>query len=470
MKEVKKDVFLGSGLPSLIMALYMAKNYPEKDVLIIEREEKLGGTNGSISYDNGEVFDYGMKVYYECGIEQLDSIVENSLPKNDIFIYSDNEKDRAGCYFNGKIQKNSTCLDLRYLESEERVQALGEILTSNLYIDKLEYNSCENYLLDKFGKTICQTSFFPILERLHKKPISELDIDASSLHFGSEERVILFDEDITKDLMKSDILRKRLAYPEQENLPKEYSKRLGRAIYPKKMGIKHLVKGLKTQLLNAGVEIAVKSQLDSINYIDNKINSITSTNLVNNTTTEYAIENLYWNSALPILANKLGYSNKLNFDIADKTYLAHFVFNKQTNIDHLYHIFNYDEKFTSFRIVNYNGYCPTSSLDQKFRVTVEFWPHKREMEVNDIFQELVTMKVIDEDAKVLFGTKEILSNDFPLPTIMNKESIRKLRDFISKKKISNLVLFGQTVEDNVFFIPDIMKHAFKVFNKHNLIT
>ena len=162
--EVKKDVFLGSGLPSLIMALYMAKNYPEKDIVIIEKEEKLGGTNGSVSYDKGEVFDYGMKVYYECGSEQLDSIVENALPKKDIFIYSDNEKDRAGCYFNGKIQKNSTCLDLRYLESEERVQALGEILTSNLYINKLEYNSCENYLLEKFGKTICQKGFFPILE------------------------------------------------------------------------------------------------------------------------------------------------------------------------------------------------------------------------------------------------------------------------------------------------------------------
>ena len=112
---------------------------------------------------------------------------------------------------------------------------------------------------------------------------------------------------------------------------------------------------------------------------------------------------------------------------------------------------------------------PYLFLDQKFRATVEFWPHKREMEVNDIFQELVTMKVIDADTKVLFSTKEILSNGFPIPTIMNKESIRKLRDFISKKKISNLVLFGQTVEDNVFFIPDILKHAFKVFNKHNLI-
>ena len=95
--EVRKDVFLGSGLPSLVMAFYIAKNYPEKEVVIIEREEKLGGTNGSISYDNGEVFDYGMKVYYECGIEQLDLIVENSLPKNDIFIHKQSRYRSVGC-------------------------------------------------------------------------------------------------------------------------------------------------------------------------------------------------------------------------------------------------------------------------------------------------------------------------------------------------------------------------------------
>jgi hypothetical protein len=304
---------------------------------------------------------------------------------------------------------------------------------------------------------------------LHRKPIAELDLDASSLHFGSEERVILFDEDVTKDLMKSDILRKRLAYPEQSNLPKEYSKRLGRAIYPKELGIKHLVKGLEMQLVDAGAEIILKSQLDSINYMDNKINSITSINLIDNTTTEYAIENLYWNSALPLLANKLGYTEKLDFDSADSNYLAHFVFDNKTNIDGIYYLFNYDEKFTSFRIVNYNGYCPTSSLDQKFRVTVEFWPHDKEVELDDIFNELVAMEVIEESTKVLFSSKEILSSGYPLPTIRNKKSIRVFRDYIGKKDLANLVLFGQSVEDDIFFIPDILKHAVRVFNKHKLI-
>ena len=54
----------------------------------------MGGTNASMSYPNGEIFDYGMKVYYECGIEQIDSLVEQALPAEDFFVYSDNAKDR----------------------------------------------------------------------------------------------------------------------------------------------------------------------------------------------------------------------------------------------------------------------------------------------------------------------------------------------------------------------------------------
>jgi hypothetical protein len=79
------------------------------------------------------------------------------------------------------------------------------------------------------------------------------------------------------------------------------------------------------------------------------------------------------------------------------------------------------------------------------------------------------MEVIEESTKVLFSSKEILSSGYPLPTIRNKKSIRVFRDYIGKKDLANLVLFGQSVEDDIFFIPDILKHAVRVFNKHKLI-
>ena len=469
VNEMKKDVFLGSGLPSLVLALYLAKNHPEKEVVIIEKEAKLGGTNGSVSYVNGEIFDYGMKVYYECNIKQLDEIVVNSLPKEEIFIYSDNKKDLAGCYFNKKIQNYSPCIDLRFIEKEDRIRALGEILTSNLTINKLDYKSAEKYLIAKFGKIICKNGFFPILENLHGKPISELEIEASTIHFGSEERVILFDEDITKDLMKSDILRKRIAFPNQKNLPNEYAQRTGRAIYPKKIGIRNLINGLEKQLLDCGVQIIRNMEIISIMYKDNSIVSISCNNIKDDMIVNYDVEGLYWSSSLPLLANKLGYDEKLNFEIAPKTFLAHFTFDRKTNIEDIYYLFNFDKNYFTFRVVNYNSYCPTSSLDKGYRVTVEYWPKNKEITTHDIFKELIDMKIIDENTKVLFSKKEYLSHGFPLPTLANKNFIRKYRNFIKEKQLSNLILFGQFVEDNVFFIPDILRNGYSIFKKHNLI-
>ncbi len=132
-------------------------------------------------------------------------------------------------------------------------------------------------------------------------------------------------------------------------------------------------------------------------------------------------------------------------------------------------IFNFDEKYSSFRIVNYNGYCPDSSNDGKYRMTVEFWPHDKEVSSDDVFNELINMGVLDADTKVVFSRKEELSNGFPLPTLNNKEIILEYREFINQQNISNLLVFGQFVDDNTFFLPGIMSNAYEVFKKHNLI-
>ena len=64
--------------------------------------------------------DYGMRVYYECNIKQLDSIVAQSLPHEDLIFLEDNKKDPAACFFQGKIQSNSPCLDLRGLPTQAK--------------------------------------------------------------------------------------------------------------------------------------------------------------------------------------------------------------------------------------------------------------------------------------------------------------------------------------------------------------
>ena len=75
------DVFVGSSLSSMILASHHKSKNPHSDVVILDSLPKVGGGNGSYLAKNGELFDYGMRVYYECNIEELDSIVAKSLPK-----------------------------------------------------------------------------------------------------------------------------------------------------------------------------------------------------------------------------------------------------------------------------------------------------------------------------------------------------------------------------------------------------
>ena len=60
-----------------------------------------------------------MRVYYECNIEELDSIVAKSLPQKDL-LFLENNKDPAACFFQGKIQMNSPCLDLELVRPREK--------------------------------------------------------------------------------------------------------------------------------------------------------------------------------------------------------------------------------------------------------------------------------------------------------------------------------------------------------------
>jgi cation diffusion facilitator CzcD-associated flavoprotein CzcO len=107
-----KIVFVGGGLSSLIMAkVLIRKGIPARDITIVENSSELGGQYSSIRTDSS-VFDLGMHIYYETGIEEIDSCFIDIQPENWIYL-ADNKKDIAGIFWNGNLQINSPYPDLR---------------------------------------------------------------------------------------------------------------------------------------------------------------------------------------------------------------------------------------------------------------------------------------------------------------------------------------------------------------------
>ena len=154
------DVFVGSSLSSMILASHHKSKNPHSDVVILDGLPKVGGGNGSYLAKNGELFDYGMRVYYECNIEELDSIVAKSLPKKDLLFLENNKKDPAACFFQGKIQMNSPCLDLRSLSAPVRKLVMKQISEAKRNIDKKNYKNCSDYLIEDWARQQLATTSF----------------------------------------------------------------------------------------------------------------------------------------------------------------------------------------------------------------------------------------------------------------------------------------------------------------------
>ena len=268
---------------------------------------------------------------------------------------------------------------------------------------------------------------------------------------------------MTKDLIKSDYLRKRFGYPNQINLPIEYSKRVGRGIYPKKIGMINFVNLLEVELLKRNVKIYYNSIIEKFVIKNNFINKLYVKNLKKNQSFDLTLDSLRWGANLLPLAKLVGVEIQNNFDMANQTYLMNLVLNAKPRINKVYYLMDYNLSHSTFRITNYSTYCPESCSDGKYRLTVEVWPNGKKVDYKSVIDELIDSNIITDDSSITFHSFEKLSHGFPLPTINNNSILNQIRNDISNKNIENLISFGQFSKHDTFFLPQILNNAYNLF-------
>ena len=167
----KKTVIVGSGLSALMMAR-MIKKYRDTmaDIVILEKEEQVGGQYGSINYGEHGYFDIGMHIIYETCIPEIDDLFEDLLPEEDWIILDNNYKDIAGIYVNGRLQTDTPYVDLRNSSPEkwrEYIAELFQVIRENKHKSLPETPTSYDLLVHHFGKKITDEIFVPILEKLY---------------------------------------------------------------------------------------------------------------------------------------------------------------------------------------------------------------------------------------------------------------------------------------------------------------
>jgi len=468
-KPLSNIVISGAGLSGLFLAkLIRFKGY-DNPITIVEKSNFAGGQFNSYKDKNLGLLDFGMHVYYDSCIDEIDSLIQSVVPDSEWNIYHGNYKDIAGIYFNGKLQKSIPYPDLSNYPKNKIVEYLGEFMLEIKTNNKKEFASALDYYINQFGSKITEEIIEPIMVKLHGKKLAELDPICSKI--TNTDRVALFSKNIMVDLSKSDLLRSKLAFPDQLAFPKLREKNQ-RALYPKKFGFKNLIDKLQFELENFGVKFLFQSIIDNINY-NTKVNSISIKNLNNNESANIEnIDTLYWSSGMPSIANLLNIN--LDGGVPDKrpkSYFIYFFLVSPPQMGELYYFYCYDEGFNTFRITNYSAYCDQANTGKGFPICIEYWP-KEDLSKDDLLKsatkEILDMKVINEESQII-NSLIINGGAPPIPSIKNFNSINSLRKSIEDKNILNLVLTGLLASKDTFFIPEVLTDAYNKFIKYSKI-
>lgn len=464
----KKTVIVGSGVSALMLAR-MIRTYktPETEIIIVEREAKVGGQFGSVDYGQHGYFDYGMHIYYECGIREIDELFTSLLPESEWNILTHNLKDVAGIYFNGKLQTNTPYPDLRSWPEEKWKTLVGSLFQHIKTFKKdtpVPDANAYQILTQHFGRDVTDEVFVPILQKLYLNHPSNLDEIATKL--TAINRVALFDEATMLDLMKADAIRARVCYPNQFTLP-AYRTIDQRGFYPKSYGMVKVLDRFKATLENENVTFLTSASITSLAIEHNHINAI-NFNGANGLSVINDIDKVYWTAGLPplALALKLDLSGMKN-DKREPAFYVNFLFDKMPAMERLYYFYCFDADFRTFRVTNYTNYCPQATDGRGFPLGVEVWPQtgdsiNEEDVINQTINELKKFGVIDEHFELQFAKVErVHGGGFPLPTLNNIANMNVIRSLIEKKQIYNLIPIGVLAEKNVFFIKDVMLDAFE---------
>ena len=471
----KKDniVIIGAGIPGIFSALYLSNLFPRKSIHIIESSSKIGGLYNSIFDPIGGTFDKGMHIIYETCIEEIDDLIRNSMPDNEWIFLEGNSKDIAGVYHNGILEKDSPYMHINSV-GKRRLNTCQSELFKSLENQSPTLEDCNNafeFYEKRFGFSTTKYLIEPVIKKLWNMPLKKLH--PASTRIVLMDRLRMFSKNATLDLMKSELIRSRIAFPNQMELDLKF-RNSQRGLYPKNFGMSHLISSLEKKLNEAGVIIHKGSEMISIHEKDDYINSIKFKK-----NSKYQIINDIHLLHSTVSSSKLLRLFDLKVDNVsyDKNLKQSYTFmllKEPPNMNNLYYYFCFQKNMKTYRVTDYTAYCPSAKRNLKSLYEGDLWPicvelhyknkgPKKEKIVKDATEELLLTKVIKSKKQVIFSRVEP-AGGFPVLSIKNCKLIESSNEKLNDLNIKNLLLAGQSPEKGIFFLHDILKNIYELIN------
>lgn len=335
MKSKNKTiVILGAGISGLVAGYYLSES--GNKVILVEKGKVIGGSAAGFKHKDF-ILDYGPhKLYTELpGIMDEIGKVTPLLKikkKNSIFL--------KGKYFDFPLQIKQVATRMPM----KAINAGLDIISKTIY--KRPDDSYENYLLNRFGRTMYNLAFRDYAEKVWGTKANDLDKELAKKRIAVSSIFALIKSIIFKDTKK--ISAEYFYYPPQ--------------------GIRQLTEKLKERIIKNGGQVITNSQLSKITLNGDKIESVTLKGK--------KIKTDYFISTIPLDDfAKLIDSPEIIVDSAaklkyQKLSVIYFILNKERALKDCW-VFFPEKKFIFQRISEQKAFSPQTSPKDKTALMVE---------------------------------------------------------------------------------------------------
>jgi protoporphyrinogen oxidase len=167
MKQIN-TIIIGSGITGLSLASYLN----DKDYLILEKDEKVGGYCKT-TIRNGFVWDYSGHFFHFKNKDIKDYIVENIECK----LVSINKI--TNIYYKGELINFPFQYNIHQLPQDEFIECLYDAYNNN----KIDNTTFKSYINSTLGKSISDKFIIPYNEKLYACNLDELEHDSMGRFF-----------------------------------------------------------------------------------------------------------------------------------------------------------------------------------------------------------------------------------------------------------------------------------------------
>jgi len=435
----KRVIILGAGLAGLSCGCELARH--GLDVTLIEKENEVGGLaksfqKGKFTYDLGPHRFHSEKTYL---IDHIKEILDNEIVikkrKSEIFL-----KNR---YFEYPLRttdimaKMSLPILLKIFYDYFKTQVM-------IKFKDISDNSFEDWVTNRFGKTLYEVFFKEYTEKTWGLPCSEISSDYAA------QRISLLNlwDAVIKSIFKS------------KNIPRTY---VSQFYYPREGGIGKIAKKYEEKIAKYGGRVFLGTEIEAINVSDSEVKSVT----FKSKGTRYSENYDYVCSTIPmtelVFLTTPQDDNEVKQACSELFFrsivFVYLIINKPRLSDNHW-IYIPEKRFLSNRISEFKNFNEDSSPPRKTIICSEItcfcgdriWNMNNERLVDRVTEDLVQLGLIGEnEVEDYFIYK--MEHSYPIYDIYYQEHLGVIRNFLNR--FENLCYFGR----NALFRYNNMDHS-----------